>query len=160
MRWILDSIDRIIAVVVAGLVIATAIAVGLNVFFRYVLHLGLVWADEVPGFLLVWIAFLGAYLAYRRDGHIAFDMLLDKLPRLPRRIAHSLIDALVAALFIMLGVLSWRMISVVGGREIETLEIPQGVFMAILPVSSALIVLALIGRILERLASPTDETGA
>ena len=33
-------------------------------------------ADEVPGLLLVWVAFLGAYLAMRREGHIAFDMVL------------------------------------------------------------------------------------
>ena len=43
-------------------------------------------ADEVPGYLLAWVAFLGAYLAMRREGHIAFDLLAESLPRMGRRI--------------------------------------------------------------------------
>ena len=42
-------------------------------------------ADEVPGYLLAWVAFLGAYLAMRREGHIAFDMLVERCPALATR---------------------------------------------------------------------------
>lgn len=145
-KW-LDSLVRI---VVGVLVAATAVAVCLNVFFRYVLNSGLVWADEVPGFMLVWIAFLGAYLAARDDGHIAFDMLVDAFPRTLRRIVRALGDLAVTGFFVLLGVTSWQMIARVGGRPIETLPIDQGVFMSVLPLTSLLMTIAMLARLVDR----------
>jgi TRAP-type C4-dicarboxylate transport system permease small subunit len=150
MDGVLKWVDRTVAACAAALVVATTLAVCLNVFYRYVLHMGLVWADEVPGFLLVWIAFLGAYLAYRENGHIAFDLLLEKLPSGASRVLASVIDLMVGALMVMIGLLSIKVMGVVGGRPIETLPIPQGVFMVIMPLSSGLILLALLARIVGR----------
>ncbi len=150
MRMLINGLDRLVSVAVAVLVIAAAVAVCLNVFYRYVLEAGLVWADELPGFMLVWIAFLGAYLAYRDDGHIAFDAFLNKLPEMARRVALTVIDLMVGGFMVLLAVLSVRMMAVVGGRPIETLPVPQGVFMAVLPLSAGLIVLALLARIVAR----------
>lgn len=146
----LNWLDRLVRVVVGALVATTAVAVCLNVFFRYVLNSGLVWADEVPGFLLVWIAFLGAYLAARDDGHIAFDMLVDAFPRGLRRVVRALGDLAVTGFFVLLGVTSWQMIVRVGGRSIETLPIDQGVFMGILPLASILMVIAMLARLIDR----------
>ena len=146
----LDFLDRIVRVTVGALVATTAVAVCLNVFFRYVLNSGLVWADEIPGFLLVWIAFLGAYLAARDDGHIAFDMLVDAFPRGLRRVVRALGDLAVTAFFVLLGVTSWQMIARVGGRSIETLPIDQGIFMGVLPLASGLMVIAMLARLIDR----------
>ncbi len=146
----LKVIDRSVAAVAALLVAATAVAVCLNVFFRYVLESGLVWADEIPGFLLVWIAFLGAYLAIRREGHIAFDLLVAKLPPRPRAVLQTLIDLLVVGFLVLLVRTSVEMIARVGGREIETAPIPQGVFMAILPIAGMLMIVGLAVRIVAR----------
>ncbi|WP_148253379.1 TRAP transporter small permease [Aidingimonas lacisalsi] len=146
----LRYLDRLIEIVVGALVALTAIAVCLNVFYRYVLGSGLVWADEVPGFLLVWIAFLGAYLATREQGHIAFDMLLESFPPLLKRVIKVFGDMAVIGFFVLLGITSWQMIERVGGRSIETLPIPQGVFMSVLPLASALMVVALSVRLVQR----------
>ncbi len=100
-------------------------------------------ADEVPGLLLVWISFLGAYLAMRREGHISFDVLADKLPAVPKTVVKSFSNLLMAGFLIMLFVQSIRMIRVGGATEIETAEIAQGWFMAIIPVSSVLLLIAL-----------------
>ncbi|GHC23756.1 TRAP transporter small permease [Aidingimonas halophila] len=146
----LRYLDRLIEIIVGALVALTAIAVCLNVFYRYVLGSGLVWADEVPGFLLVWIAFLGAYLAAREQGHIAFDMLLESFPPLLKRVVKVVGDMAVIGFFVLLGIMSWQMIERVGGRSIETLPIPQGVFMSVLPLASALMVVALSVRLVQR----------
>lgn len=146
----LRYLDRLVEIIVGALVALTAIAVCLNVFYRYVLGSGLVWADEVPGFLLVWIAFLGAYLAARQDGHIAFDMLVESFPPLIRRSVQAIGDLAVIGFFVLLGVTSWQMIARVGGRPIETLPIAQGVFMGVLPVASALMVVAVGVRLIQR----------
>ncbi|MEO9959687.1 MAG: TRAP transporter small permease [Nisaea sp.] len=106
-------------------------------------------ADEVPGLLLVWVAFLGAYLAMRREGHIAFDMVLERLPRLGRRIVDGINTLLISGFLVMLGWQSVRMIRISGATEIETAEIAQGWFMLILPIAAALMLIAVIRRFLS-----------
>ncbi|WP_136066028.1 TRAP transporter small permease [Modicisalibacter radicis] len=146
----LRYLDRLVETIVGALVALTTIAVCLNVFYRYVLGSGLVWADEVPGFLLVWIAFLGAYLAARQEGHIAFDMLVESFPPLLRGSIQVIGELAVIGFFVLLGLKSWQMIDRVGGRSIETLPIAQGVFMSVLPLASALMVVALGARLIQR----------
>ncbi|EPC02769.1 hypothetical protein L861_23435 [Litchfieldella anticariensis FP35 = DSM 16096] len=150
----LRYLDRLIETVVGALVALTTVAVCLNVFYRYVLGSGLVWADEVPGFLLVWIAFLGAYIAARQEGHIAFDMLVESFPSVLRRAVLVIGDTAVIGFFVLLGIKSWQMIDRVGGRSIETLPIAQGVFMSVLPIASALMVVALSVRLIQRWRNP------
>ncbi len=174
-------LDRAIGALAALLVAGSAAAVCLNVFYRYVVldwlrngaeslpWLGPVYrlfdamlapvsvtADEVPGFMLVWIAFLGAYLAIRRGGHISFDLLVEKLPRGPRRSVRSVVDLAIVAFLVLVFWLSLRMIWIDGAREIETAEIAQGWFMLILPLASAAMILALAKGILLRWSGPED----
>ena len=143
-------LDGMVAALTAGLVAATVVITCLAVFFRYVMNAALPWPEEIAGYLLVWISFFGAYLALRHEGHISFDMLLERLPRPGERAARTVIDLVLAGFF---GVVLWqsvRLISIVGRTEIETAAIPQGWFMAVLPLASGLIVCALASGIVRR----------
>ena len=155
----LNMLDRTVEAVVAAVIVASTAMLMANVVAREVLATGIVWADELPGLLLVWIAFLGAYLTYRRDAHIAFDLFVSKLPHGPRLWVETLGDVLVLGFALAMVNLSWRMIARVGGREIETLEWAQGWFMAVLPISFALIALALAVRIWRRHREGLSTTG-
>lgn len=103
-------------------------------------------ADEVPGLLLVWVAFLGAYIAMRQEGHIAFTLFLEKLPPRARHIVTGINTLLISAFLILVFFQSIRMIKVSGRTEIETAEIAQGWFMLILPIAAVLLLLAVIQR--------------
>lgn len=107
-------------------------------------------ADEVPGLLLVWISFLGAYLVQRRGGHIRFEVLTDMLPPQAKSAVALAVNLLLLGFFILLFAQSLRMILVDGSTEIETAEIAQGWFMAVMPISAALLSAAVIGAILNR----------
>ena len=179
---LLRTIDKVFGALAAFFVAASAGAICLNVFYRYVvldwLRYGAeawpwlappyrlldgllapvsVTADEVPGFMLVWIAFLGAYLALRQGRHISFGLLVERLPPRPRAIVRAATDAALLFFFAMVFWLSIRMIGFDGAREIETAEIPQGVFMIVLPITAAAIMLAIALRILDRAASRQRE---
>ena len=180
---LLRSIDKVFGALAAFFVAASATAICLNVFYRYVVlgwlrsgaeawpWLGPLYrllddllapvsvtADEVPGFMLVWVAFLGAYLALRQDRHISFGLLVERLPPRPRAIVRAAVDSAVLFFFAMVFWLSIRMIGFDGAREIETAEIPQGVFMMVLPITAAAIMLTMVLRILDRASSrPRDD---
>lgn len=149
------ALDRVMTAVAATLVAATAVTTCLAVFFRYGLDSALAWPEEISGYLLVWISFAGAYLALRGGGHINLDLFVEKLAAGPRKAAYIAIDAVVAAFLVLLTVLSTRMILIVGGTPLETIELPQGIFMASIPISSAAMTLALLVNIVARWREPS-----
>ena len=148
---VLRHVDRCVAAVAGACVAVTAVLICLNVFNRYVLQSGFVWADEIPGYLLVWISFLGAYLAVRDRGHIAFDLFVTKLPPVPRKALMAAVDLLVIAFLAVLLWLSWKMVGVVGQRRIETVDIPRWTFMIVMPVSAGLMILGLLVDLAKKL---------
>lgn len=103
-------------------------------------------ADEVPGLLLVWVAFLGAYLAMRREGHIAFDLIVESVSGKWRKLLQGINALLISGFLLLLLWQSIRMIRIAGATEIETAEIAQGWFMLILPIAAVL----LLGAVLHR----------
>ncbi|MCV6547022.1 MAG: TRAP transporter small permease subunit [Cohaesibacter sp.] len=106
-------------------------------------------ADEVPGFLLVWVAFLGAYLTMRREGHIAFELIEESLPRLGRRLLRGANTVLISGFLVLLLWQSVRMIGVAGATEIETADIAQGWFMLIMPLAAILLLIATVQRFFD-----------
>jgi tripartite ATP-independent transporter DctM subunit len=99
--WI-ASIDRAIGAAVeplaAALLVAEIVILAAGVTFRYVLHNALIWSDELSGILLLWLAMLGAVVAYRRREHIR----ITALERIVSPATGALLDAIssvVVALF-------------------------------------------------------------
>jgi TRAP-type C4-dicarboxylate transport system permease small subunit len=147
---VMRILDAALSAVAASLVVVTAVTTCLAVFFRYVVGAALPWPEEISGYLLVWISFSGAYLAVRDGGHINLDIFIEKLPEPWHRLALSLVDLLVAAFLVLLTVLSLRMIAIVGNTPLETIDLPQGIFMASIPISSAAMTLAFLVGIWRR----------
>lgn len=113
-------------------------------------------ADEVPGLLLVWVAFLGAYLAMRREGHIAFELIEESLPRFGRRLLRGGNTVLISGFLVLLLWQSVRMIRIAGATEIETAEIAQGWFMLIMPLAAILLLVATIQRFFDQYKQDGD----
>lgn len=146
----LRILDRIMTVAAASIVAATAIVTCIAVFFRSVVGASLPWPEEVSGHALVWTSFLGAYLAVRDNRHISFDLLVEQLPAGALKLVLTVGELLVIGFFGLLIYESVRMISIVGGTPLLTVDIATGVFMAALPVCGAAIILALAARIFAR----------
>ena len=103
--------------------------------------------DEIPGYFLVWISFLGAYLAERDNLHIKFDLLVENLPDFFKNI-FRLIPSFISLIFFSIFLyFSIKMINIDGWTYIETIDIPQGVFMMIFPIASFLLIIGLLVNI-------------
>ncbi len=74
------SVNRAVEFAVFFLGLSMALIVALQVFSRYVLNHSLFWSEELARFLLVWLTFLGASVAYRRRAHASIDVLFRRLP--------------------------------------------------------------------------------
>src|SRR6202163_4954755 len=98
------AIDRAIGTVVeplAALLVIVEIAIlSAGVFTRYVLGNPLVWSDELATIVFLWLAMLGAVVAYRRGEHIALSVLVRRSPPRMRAILEA-ISSVVTAIFVI-----------------------------------------------------------
>jgi tripartite ATP-independent transporter DctM subunit len=98
------AIDRAIGAVVepvaALLVLIEVIVLAAGVFFRYVMVRPLVWSDELATILFLWLAMLGAVVAYRRGEHIRLSVVLRRSSPHVRDILET-ISSVVTAIFVI-----------------------------------------------------------
>jgi TRAP-type C4-dicarboxylate transport system permease small subunit len=69
----------------AAMLVAICVIVFVNVFFRYFLHIGLGWTEELARYLQVWMTFLGATVAVKRWAHFQLTIVDQLTPRALRR---------------------------------------------------------------------------
>lgn len=95
-----DAMQRVIAMLVevpaAALVLAEVFILLTGVAHRYLLHDPLVWSDELASILFLWLAMLGALIAFQRDEHMRMTAMVGKLE--PRMRAFLDVVAAVAAI--------------------------------------------------------------
>src|SRR5476649_1597403 len=68
--WVVEVLAALLLLTETGLLLSGVIA-------RYLLHSPLVWSDELASILFLWLAMLGAVVAFRRDEHMRMTALVD-----------------------------------------------------------------------------------
>ena len=111
--------------------------VTVKVFFRYVLHEGLIGIDLLSGTLLVYMTFLGAAWILQREEHVILDLLLSRVkPALCRwmNFTSSLLGAAVCLVITVFGILE-SVSSFQRGILIPAeIEIPRVVNLGVIPI--------------------------
>jgi TRAP-type C4-dicarboxylate transport system permease small subunit len=133
-------IDKTLSYVVAVLLVAMSFTVFGNVVCRYFLDASLAWYEEVSRFLLIWIVFLGAVIAFIKGDHLGIDVLLIFLPPRPRQVVVVAADLLVLLALAIMFQGGWEMAmdSLASGWVASSVPIPYGWVYMVGPVSAAL----------------------
>jgi tripartite ATP-independent transporter DctM subunit len=150
--WIV-SIEHAIGAVVeplaAALIVAEVVILAAGVTFRYVLHNALIWSDELSGILLLWLAMLGAVVAYRRREHIR----ISALERVVSPATSGLLDAIssvVVALFCLeMLPASYRLLVQESSQTTAAMNISHSWILAGIVVPIGLIFVLAVLRLLE-----------
>jgi TRAP-type C4-dicarboxylate transport system permease small subunit len=131
-------------ILVLLLVLMTGVILA-GVFARYVMNDSLTWSEEVARYAMVWLSFLGGGLVFRHGGHIAIDMLTQKIP--PGFARHAVLALSQLVILAFLGVLLWKGIEMLGNSGYMTtpaLQLPMTVPYAAIPVGAALMIYHLV----------------
>jgi len=103
-RSLIGRIESVLGVLVeipaALLVVAEIVILFAGVVARYVLHQPLVWSDELASILFLWLAMLGAVVAFRRGEHMRMTAMVAMAG--PRLWAYLDVVATAAALAFLL----------------------------------------------------------
>ncbi len=101
---IAETIGKFVESLVALFMGLLLVVVACNVFARYILKIGLTWAEEFSLLLFIWVVFLGAYLAMRKKAHLALTFIIKRLPpnafTISRHIILVLVMVFVLAVFV------------------------------------------------------------
>ena len=128
--------------VVIVLMVALAAEVTLGVVFRAAGR-ALTWYDEIASVLLAWLTFYGSALASFKRAHIGCPEIVDQLPWRARRAFSVAVQVLVIAFFVLLGGVGVWITPVLATDALVSLpSIPMSVVQSVIPISSALIVVA------------------
>lgn len=101
--WLLHNWEEGISTIAAAVMLIVCSA---NVFSRYLLKNSIVWAQDVCIICLIYIAFVGAAAAYKRNGHYGMDFLVEHLPVKAQYALKIVIQILLTIVFAYLTYLS------------------------------------------------------
>jgi TRAP-type C4-dicarboxylate transport system permease small subunit len=135
-----------------GLGFTMTVVVAVQVFFRYVLNQSLFWSEELARYLLVWLSFLGASVAYRRRAHPGIDILYAKMPAALRKMATVAVHLASLALFAVMVVYGWRFAYFVRLQISPALYISKWIIFSIIPISGGILMLHGVNFLLQTLA--------
>lgn len=134
-------LDRVLAAVCITLFAALVLVVAWQVFTRQVLDAPSGWSEELAKYLFVWLSLLGAALVFGERGHIAVDIVANRLPRRPRRAVGVGVQVAVggfAALVLVFG--GATLAANTWGIAVAGLPATVGPLYTVLPLSGVLIV--------------------
>jgi len=138
--------------VVMVLMVALAVEVTLGIVYR-TLGQSLVWYDEVASVLLAWLTFYGSALASVKRGHIGCPEVVDQLSPPLKRAIGIFSQLLVIAFFALLGWVGASILPILAGDALVSLPwVPMSFVQSVIPVSSALILVAEVINLMDLLA--------
>lgn len=98
----LDLLIDALAVVAAALLCALVVLILVDVAARYLRLFALSWGLEASEYMLYAITFLGAPWVLREGGHIAIELVVERLAPRPRRVVRRISDLLGASVCVLL----------------------------------------------------------
>jgi len=118
-----------------GLGFSMAILVAVQVFCRYGLNSSLFWSEELARYMLVWLSFLGATVAYYRSLHPGVDALVSRMSPARRRITQVLVHITAMSLALVMVISGCQFAWFVRMQISPAMAVPKWIILAVIPLS-------------------------
>ncbi|MGJ8544899.1 MAG: TRAP transporter small permease [Sulfitobacter sp.] len=137
LAWIDRAVGALLKPVVfagmAGLIVVITLQIVSRVFFTSV-----AWTEEVARFLLIWVTFLGAALAFQQGRHIAVSILRDMLPPVLNRIVTGAAVLVTIAFMVSLARIGWQYTGMQSFQKSPSMRLSMSYVYVVMPVAAAL----------------------
>lgn len=133
LSWLQMAEDALLV----GCLVATFLALTLQVSSRYLFNYPLSWTEELARYLFVWTVFVGAAQVLRRGEHIAIGLLVERLPSIVRRVAALISNVMIAGFLAVLVVKGFQLADKVAELPSIALEVSMAAVYLALPLTAA-----------------------
>ncbi len=154
MGKMLSSVTEVLAKGLEAAIVAVFMALVLVVLWgvgsRFLLGSPSRWTEEVAIFLLMWLALLGATIAFRKNQHLGVDYLVNKLHPAAQTLLALVGQGLIAlfALTVLIfggGVLVWGTLQ--AGQVTPATGLPMGYVYLAVPISGCFVLLFVVEQV-------------
>lgn len=145
---ITKTLSTICALVITGL----TLIVFLQVFSRFIKY-SLPGTEELARLLIVWLTFLGTSLAIHEKMHLGVRFFVGLASKRNQKIIDSVIHLLLIGFFGILLTYGLKLTVAAMATTSSTLQLPMGIFYAVIPLSSVFSIYYIIMNMLK----PSEE---
>ncbi|MCS7242021.1 MAG: TRAP transporter small permease [Candidatus Caldatribacterium sp.] len=150
MQRVMDVLDRVEAALCQGLLLVIVGLVFVSALLRYIGY-PVNWTNALASGLFVWLIYIGADRALRRNRHIGMSSFVDKLPQKAKHTIEIGVTFLIFFFLLVIAYLGVRMVLANTGRVFEEIFfLSYSVVVAAIPVGTGLMCLTLLTRILTK----------
>src|SRR5213078_2041051 len=139
--WLETSLAMLVEIPAALLVVAEIVILFAGVVARYGLHRPLIWSDELASILFLWLAMLGAAVAFRRSEHMRMTAVVANAKPAMRAYLDFLATCAALAFLVMIAWPAWEYAYEESFITTPALQIPNIWRAAALPVGIGLMAL-------------------
>jgi TRAP-type C4-dicarboxylate transport system permease small subunit len=143
-----------------GILVATFVAIMLQVVTRYAFSSPLSWTEELARFLMVWLTFLGAGYVMSRRLHISVDLLVARLSKRGAVVVDTFATLVVLVASAALAIASVGIASDAADLLAPATRLPMSVVYAAGVVGFGLIFLHGLANLFVNLRHPEEVPGA
>jgi TRAP-type C4-dicarboxylate transport system permease small subunit len=141
MKRFYDSLEKslriVLLVLVAGIVVTTV----LQIVARFILMVSIPWTDELARYLMIWAAFVGLGVAYRKRELICVAFFVEKLPSHLLKVALLLSDFLCSIFAIIIVIYGVQLCFQNAAQVSPSMRISLGIIYAVVPLGCLLFLL-------------------
>lgn len=130
----------------------------IQVFFRYVLNHSLFWSEELARYLLIWLTFLGASVAYYRRMHPGIDLLYIRFSPRVKRQARLAVHGVSLSLFFVMIWYGCQFAYFVRLQTTPALDLPKWIIFSAIPVSGIILTVHAIAFLINELRQPGKQS--
>ncbi len=134
-------VNRSIEYFLFGLGFSMTFLVAIQVFCRYVLNSSLFWSEELARYMLVWLSFFGATVAYYRNLHPGVDALTSRMSAEKQRFFRLVVHLISMALALVMVISGLQFAWFVRLQISPALAIPKWIILVVIPVSGAVLLI-------------------
>ncbi|OEU66360.1 MAG: C4-dicarboxylate ABC transporter permease [Desulfobacterales bacterium PC51MH44] len=135
------SINNWVEFLLFGLGFSMSVIIAVQVFCRYVLNHSLFWSEELARYLLVWLTFLGASVAYYRNVHPGIDVIYARMPNSIQKITAITVHLVSMTLFGIMIIFGTKFSYFVRLQISPALNLPKWLIFTIIPISGLILML-------------------
>jgi TRAP-type C4-dicarboxylate transport system permease small subunit len=157
----LDGFLKGLGLAAGLLVFFMLLSISYEVVLRYYFAQSLVWVTPFTEYSLVVLTFLGAPLLLRRNEHVSLELVVVKLNRRRRlwlELIRSIVGGTSCAIIAISGAYTTWDLIVRDVRTTEAVDIPEGLIVAVIPLTSFLMFIEFLRIIHRRYADLRDKS--
>lgn len=143
--------DKLEEYLLCGSLVFTTLVIFAQVIMRMIGH-SLTWSEELTRYIFVWQIWLGTSIAQRENQHIKVELLYTFVKSEKARAVVNIIATVILILFsafLMINGAQLVQQMFVRGNVSSAMRLPMYIVYLVLPLSSALLCLRLLGRVVK-----------